>query len=336
MKRVGIKSFCIACVIIFFSMQTVYAEEMEVKKEPEVSDELARDYVSHISDAGKVYFVKQDGTGDFTSIQQGVDQVNNQDVLIIYPGIYEENVEIKGKTVNLVGIDRDTCILTSNTKNYFYIPLTLGAGFVANLTILGYDAGYNEDIYYELQKVEDDYIRKANEFPGYSIHVDTDYSENKELTFLDCKVICDTNCCLGIGTRPGNRIMIEQCEFISKKTSGGIFYHNSKYEGDSTLIVKNTSFNIDAPINTFILQSVSDVNEVTLKFEEVKVYDSNNKEYCVGAVRTEQYKSGNLDKMETIDEDMEVDSLEEKGWNGLDAFSLDPSSKDNSLTCMNH
>ncbi|MEN8225432.1 MAG: choice-of-anchor Q domain-containing protein [Bacteroidota bacterium] len=36
--------------------------------------------------------IKQDGTGDYTTIQEGVDAANNGDTVLVFPGIYYENI----------------------------------------------------------------------------------------------------------------------------------------------------------------------------------------------------------------------------------------------------
>ncbi len=52
---------------------------------------------------------------------------------MIYPGVYEEYVEIIDKTVNLICISKEKCILILGTKYYHYIPLTIAAGTIYNL-----------------------------------------------------------------------------------------------------------------------------------------------------------------------------------------------------------
>ena len=72
-------------------------------------------YLETVAQGGPIYEVILDGSGDFTSIQEAVQQVESGATLLIYPGVYEEHVEIINKTVNLIGASRDDCILISDT-----------------------------------------------------------------------------------------------------------------------------------------------------------------------------------------------------------------------------
>jgi hypothetical protein len=49
----------------------------------------------------QVIIVSQDGTGDFTMIQDAVDAADNGDTVIVYPGIYFENVDLTEKGIVL-------------------------------------------------------------------------------------------------------------------------------------------------------------------------------------------------------------------------------------------
>lgn len=67
--------------------------------------------------------VAQDGTGDYTRIQDAINAVPNGSRGIIYirPGIYEENIHAgtksnKNKFISLIGENRETTILTSNVS----------------------------------------------------------------------------------------------------------------------------------------------------------------------------------------------------------------------------
>lgn len=137
--------------------------------------------VEKLAKEGNVYIVAQDGTGDFLTIQEGVDAVNSGDTLIICPGIYEENVEIMAKTVNLLGVDRDSCILQYDTVNYGKVPLTVAAGQISNITIGGYknaDKGmYLSVLAMQEEAFDEDSqeLLRQSAYSGYAVHVDQNY-----------------------------------------------------------------------------------------------------------------------------------------------------------------
>lgn len=45
--------------------------------------------------------VKQDGTGDFTTIQEGINTSVHYDTVLVYPGIYFENIDFDGKSITV-------------------------------------------------------------------------------------------------------------------------------------------------------------------------------------------------------------------------------------------
>jgi hypothetical protein len=49
----------------------------------------------------QIITVKQDGTGDFTVIQNAVNAANNGDTVLVFPGIYYENIDLTGKGIVL-------------------------------------------------------------------------------------------------------------------------------------------------------------------------------------------------------------------------------------------
>jgi hypothetical protein len=99
----------------------------------------------------QVIIVKQDGTGDFSIIQEAVDVSVDGDTIVIYPGVYYENVDITGKGIvlastwillredSLIGqtiIDGDnsgSCIRSLYGENWSQvIGLSLKHGFGTN------------------------------------------------------------------------------------------------------------------------------------------------------------------------------------------------------------
>lgn len=346
-KRISvILGLCILCLTTGLKVCAAESEGQQLENEVEeeqVSDEVAYYYADLIPKHGKIYTVKQDGTGDFTTIQNGVDRVLDEDVLLIYPGEYEEHVEIIGKTVHLVGVDREKTVIKANSRNYFKVPLYFSAGTVENLTINGYDGGYNEPEYYLIKVAGTDREKRANEFPGYCIHIDSDYSINRNIEILHCNIIGETNNCIGIGTRPGNDILIEDCQIVSKRNAGGFFYHNSRYEGESILTMENIEFILDRPAYAVLMQSISDNNIVKVGFQNVKVYNKKHEEQKnldVLVCEPSQFdKETDRIKGDFEMDDQEIDESEnmkkeETGWNGLSSFQITTSSG-NSIQSMN-
>ncbi|MCF7793913.1 MAG: carboxypeptidase regulatory-like domain-containing protein [Candidatus Cloacimonetes bacterium] len=54
------------------------------------------------------WHIKQDGTGDFTSIQQGINASTHGDTVLVYPGTYYENINFNGKNVILASLEMIT------------------------------------------------------------------------------------------------------------------------------------------------------------------------------------------------------------------------------------
>ena len=57
--------------------------------------------------------IKQDGTGNFTTIQEGINASSNSDTVIVYPGTYFENVDFIGKDITVASL-----LLTTGDESY--------------------------------------------------------------------------------------------------------------------------------------------------------------------------------------------------------------------------
>ena len=61
------------------------------------------------------WHVKQDGTGDFTTIQEGIDAASNPDTVLAYPGTYFENIDFIGKHITVASL-----YLLTNDNSYIH------------------------------------------------------------------------------------------------------------------------------------------------------------------------------------------------------------------------
>lgn len=251
------------------------------------------------------YIVSLDGLGDFVSIQEAVNYAKDGDTLILYPGIYNENVEILNKTINIIGVNKNICILQCNTNSYWKVPLTMASGTVSNLTIYGTKSTTNNNIDNDtdnnmihsalqaeyLSAVETnastmdsqtlkDIFQYINNFSGYAIHIDYDYLYEKEISFKNCNIISENNYCVGIGSRGNSNITFENCEMISGGNGGCIYLHDClapDFAGAVNFSLKNCKLtNYKSPY-IIAIQNYASLNPTYLTFENVKassvVYD---------------------------------------------------------------
>ncbi|NCA87165.1 MAG: hypothetical protein EOM83_16655, partial [Clostridia bacterium] len=69
-----------------------------------------------------VLTVKQDGTGDYTNIQQAIDAAAINDTVLVWPGTYYENLHINGKPLTLASL-----YLTIGDRQYVYQTIVDGS-----------------------------------------------------------------------------------------------------------------------------------------------------------------------------------------------------------------
>lgn len=227
------------------------------------------------------YKIAQDGTGDFRTIQEGVDNASDGDTLVVYPGIYTEAVQVMGKEVHIIGLSKDLCIIQYDAASYRKSPLTVGAGRIANLTIYGMDSGVGQPVLTQeeiaainAELVGDSWERQKN-YKGYAVHVDQNFLYGRRVTFENCRVISENNHCAGIGTRGDSTVSFENCEFISLGGGSCIFLHDPTsvdVSGKAALVMKGCQMTSYLCPYVMTFQSLlPEYNQLELTFQNTRV-----------------------------------------------------------------
>ena len=174
--------------------------------------------------------VDKNGNGHYTTLTEAVANSTSGDVLVVYPGIYNnEEVQCWGKTLNIIGINRDTCIIKNNYCDYYRPPIEFSVGILKNLTFI---SEYNETNY-----------NNVSGWKSYAIHVEDDYQQNKTMLIENCCFESQCNYAVGLGTRGGCNVEFNNCIMKGNNPvsgQGGLYFHdasNSNYAG-----VQNVSF----------------------------------------------------------------------------------------------
>ena len=99
------KSFVFGIVVLFFGAIVTSAYDIE----PSLS--------SQPMDRGNILYVGGGGLGNYSSIQEAINNATNGDTIFVYNNTYNENVDTKLKKITLLGEDRDTTIITGSAAN---------------------------------------------------------------------------------------------------------------------------------------------------------------------------------------------------------------------------
>ena len=226
------------------------------KKDLAISDENGNNIVAFVGghiktkyfdsetlSGGKVATVGKKGNVMFSTIAAAVAGTENGDTILVYPGVYEEAVEMFGKERHIVGICKDTCILTNGTGNYDTPPLEANIGSICNMTIIA-------DNY--APTTPDPSVNNNN--AAYGIHIEYPNSTPYTFAVRNCKIVSKWSAGIGLGLRYNQTVIIENSELVSESVSmwsawigarvemGGLFFHNDTTGNNGTgkLIVSNT------------------------------------------------------------------------------------------------
>lgn len=160
---------------------------------------------------GRILYVGGDGPGNYTKIQDAIDNASNGDTIKVYPGVYDENVVIN-KEIRLIG---DPII---DAHGGIGILIENNNTLVENFTIFNASIGIN--VYNETTTLHNITIR------GCMIHNYTSYGIYFEM--VESSVIVETSVkdggSDGIYIRWSSDILIQNCSVLKTNFSGIYFY----------------------------------------------------------------------------------------------------------------
>nr|DAR32552.1 MAG TPA: pectinesterase [Caudoviricetes sp.] len=130
--------------------------------------------------------------------------------ILIYPGTYNEIINIQNKNLSLIGINKKDCIIQSNSGEYADAPvLASGNFYIANLTIKATHDGTPDFV----ENRTDDY-----KIGGYGLHIDNAYysDESDKIGVVEnCIIYSAQNQAIGMGMAKNCKYIIRNCELIN-------------------------------------------------------------------------------------------------------------------------
>lgn len=224
-----------------FSWQNERTNLVQVEKAVASTDYEA--YWRGVSIQKNVYGILPVGAGmRYVTISDAVAAAGPNDIVLVFPGTYNECVEAWGKYVNIIGTSRDECILTYGGGDYDNPPLEMSHGVLANMTI------------HTTSETQ------TGTNPAYCMHVEDSTAAGSSLYVSNVRFINDQHQTVGIGLRNNYTITFENCSFENNAGRNALYCHD--YETVTTglnnqnIHLINCSFRNSSPTNaTIALQS---------------------------------------------------------------------------------
>ena len=190
--------------------------------------------------------------GDYTlpslCIADGGDSDENPITMLVFPGIYEDQVYIKQwSRINMVGTNKKDCIIVNHGGGYTDEPLiTAGERYIANITFRAtHDKSTTTD---------------KNQWKSYAFHGDKSSGGDGTTLIENCRFESYHSASVGLGIYNNQTFHFKNCEFYSiidwdsaQANIGAFFAHNNVAGGETNgkLILENCSFFMDNDRNGY-------------------------------------------------------------------------------------
>lgn len=243
---VNIPNDCVMLKITYSNSQS-----MTLKKE-------TSKIVPNIGGSKNVIIVDANGYGDFDTIVDACNNANNGDTILVYPGVYEEQVNIYGKELYIVGVNKYACILKDSSSDYRTPPLQANWGGISNMTIIE-DASNPpsgiDDIVYDGHPVKN---------MAYCIHSDNGTNiwttTHTEFVVENCILENANRPCIGAGLYPYHTLKVINCEMhsgigvVTNYKRGCLYFHNNQSTSgvmEQGIIIKDNIVKCDDEVSLY-------------------------------------------------------------------------------------
>jgi hypothetical protein len=179
------------------------------KVDKAINDLYNADISKSLIKNGNILVVDKTVPTYYQTIQSAVNAATSNDIILVMPGTYVESVSaFVSKDVNIIGFDRDKCILKNSYATYELPPLEISRGCVKNMTIIAENNGTTTP--------ENNGYTQGNYMWGaYAIHYDAPQTANSKLTIENCKLVSYWNAGIGVGFYGNDTLRLKDCEIES-------------------------------------------------------------------------------------------------------------------------
>ena len=222
--------------------------------------------------------VDKNGNGDYTSIQEAINNYNGIPIFV-RNGIYEEGrLECSDKDITIIGENKYKTVIVNYGGVYGNDCLYASNGIFSNMSFIS-----------QIKEGVTPEIGQQN--GAYAVHVDSNNQANGTIIFNDCIMISDFNAPFGSGLRKDNTIELNNCDLISKQYNrgqefanggmGALFVHNNHTgTGDNcpNQIIRLNNCRLKSKLKNVIrIQEISKNNaEAILDINNCLIYSETN------------------------------------------------------------
>ena len=222
--------------------------------------------------------VDKNGNGDYTSIQEAINNYNGIPIFV-RNGVYEEGrLECSDKDITIIGENKYKTVIVNYGGLYGNDCLYASNGIFSNMSFIS-----------QIKEGVTPEIGQQN--GAYAVHVDSNNQANGTIIFNDCIMISDFNAPFGSGLRKDNTIELNNCDLISRQYNrgqdfanggmGALFVHNNHTgTGDNcpNQIIRLNNCRLKSKLKNVIrIQEISKNNaEAILDINNCLIYSETN------------------------------------------------------------